>query len=115
MSRVEKLHVNFTGQDVEAGQTLAELYSPELYQAIQELLTGPARGAGRPSRRPPLGRSLLGDRQEMVRRRPRSSSAGGSPRPRSTRSSRQGKTDFTFPILSPIGGHVVKKNVVEGQ
>src|SRR5512135_169530 len=38
MSRVEKLHVNFTGVDVEAGETLAELYSPELYQAIQELL-----------------------------------------------------------------------------
>ena len=28
---------------------------------------------------------------------------------------KKGKTDFTFPILSPISGHVFKKNVVEGQ
>ena len=53
-SRVETLHVNFTGENVEAGQPLAELYSPELNQAIQELLTRPAA----PSRRsePQTGR-----------------------------------------------------------
>ena len=46
-SRVEKLHVNFNGQDVEVGQTLAELYSPELNQAIQELINASERaGAG---------------------------------------------------------------------
>jgi membrane fusion protein, copper/silver efflux system len=42
-SRVEKLFINFNGQDVEVGQTLAELYSPELNQAIQELLTASRR------------------------------------------------------------------------
>ncbi len=49
-SRVETLHVNFTGEDVDAGQPLAELYSPELNQAIQELRRGQPGGAG--SRRP---------------------------------------------------------------
>ena len=46
-----------------AGEPLAELYSPELYQAIQELLLRPGapRGASA-GRRPPLGRSLLGER-----------------------------------------------------
>ena len=28
---------------------------------------------------------------------------------------KKGKADFKIPILSPISGHVVKKNVVEGQ
>ncbi len=61
-SRVEKLYVNFTGENVEAGQPLAELYSPELYQAIQELLNAARRGraVGRAAdRRGPLapGRS----------------------------------------------------------
>ena len=32
-SRVEKLHVNFNGREVKAGEPLAELYSPELHQA----------------------------------------------------------------------------------
>ena len=36
--RIEKLHVNFTGDYVERGQTLATLYSPELTTAQEELL-----------------------------------------------------------------------------
>ena len=36
--RIEKLLVNFTGETVERGQTLALLYSPELITAQQELL-----------------------------------------------------------------------------
>ena len=67
-SRVEKLYVNFTGKEVEAGEPLAELYSPELSQAIQELLDAPGACRGRrPRRRPPRAASLLGDRREMVR------------------------------------------------
>ncbi|MGE5421302.1 MAG: efflux RND transporter periplasmic adaptor subunit [Chloroflexota bacterium] len=36
--RIEKLYVNFTGENVRAGQTLAEIYSPDLVTAQQELL-----------------------------------------------------------------------------
>lgn len=36
--RIEKLYVNFTGETVRAGQTLAEIYSPDLLTAQQELL-----------------------------------------------------------------------------
>jgi len=36
--RIEKLLVNFTGETVQKGQTLAVLYSPELVTAQQELL-----------------------------------------------------------------------------
>ncbi|HEX2969612.1 MAG TPA: efflux RND transporter periplasmic adaptor subunit [Bacteroidales bacterium] len=36
--RIEKLYVNFTGEYVKAGQTLAEVYSPDLITAQQELL-----------------------------------------------------------------------------
>jgi membrane fusion protein, copper/silver efflux system len=36
--RIEGLSVNFTGQPVRKGQTLAEVYSPELVTAQQELL-----------------------------------------------------------------------------
>ena len=36
--RIEKLHVNFTGQKVRKGQVLAQIYSPELVTAQKELL-----------------------------------------------------------------------------
>lgn len=36
--RVEKLLVSFTGETIERGQTLAQIYSPELITAQQELL-----------------------------------------------------------------------------
>ncbi len=36
--RIEGLNVNFTGEAVQAGQTLARIYSPELLTAQQELL-----------------------------------------------------------------------------
>jgi membrane fusion protein, copper/silver efflux system len=36
--RIEKLYINFTGESVEKGEVLAEIYSPELINAQQELL-----------------------------------------------------------------------------
>ena len=36
--RIEKLFVNFTGEQIRSGQKLAEIYSPELVTAQQELL-----------------------------------------------------------------------------
>lgn len=36
--RIEKLYVNFTGQEVKRGERLASIYSPELVQAQKELL-----------------------------------------------------------------------------
>jgi len=40
--RIEKLYVNFTGEEVQKGQLLASIYSPELYAAQQELITAVA-------------------------------------------------------------------------
>jgi len=37
--RIERLNVNFTGEEVHKGQLLATIYSPELIAAQQELLT----------------------------------------------------------------------------
>ena len=37
--RIERLNVNFTGENVNRGQLLATIYSPELVAAQQELLT----------------------------------------------------------------------------
>ena len=114
-TRVEKLYVNVTGQDVEVGQTLAELYSPELSQAIQELLNA-ARRAGHSSQpMTSVGRSLMIDRQDMVSSAVEKLKRWGVTQSQIDEILKKGETDFTIPILSPISGHVFKKNVVEGQ
>lgn len=115
-SRVEKLYINFAGKEVKAGEPLAELYSPELYQAVQELLTTAQRAdQSTAGVQTAAGRSLLGDRRELVRLSAEKLKRWGITQPQIDEILRKGKTDFTITILAPIGGTVVKKNVVEGQ
>src|SRR6516165_9059979 len=66
-SRVETLHANIEGARVSAGQPLAELFSHELNQAIQELQTAARRASEVVPAQTELGRSLKLDRQELVR------------------------------------------------
>jgi Cu(I)/Ag(I) efflux system membrane fusion protein len=114
-TRVVKLYVNFNGQDVEVGQTLAELYSPELSQGVQELLNAARRAGQAVLPQTEVGRSLVADRQEMVRASAEKLRRWGVTQAQIDEILKKGRTDFTIPILSPISGHVFKKNVVEGQ
>jgi Cu(I)/Ag(I) efflux system membrane fusion protein len=114
-SRVEKLFVNFNGQDVDVGQTLAELYSPELNQAIHELLNASGRAEHSVQPQSAVGRALMADRQEMVRASAEKLRRWGISQAQIDEILTKGKTDFTIPILSRVSGHVFKKNVVEGQ
>lgn len=47
--RIEKLNVNFTGENVRKGQLLATIYAPELVAAQQELLTAASMKASQPA------------------------------------------------------------------
>jgi Cu(I)/Ag(I) efflux system membrane fusion protein len=115
-SRVEKLYVNFKGKEVKAGEPLAELYSPELHQAIEELLTA-ARRTGQDAARmqTAAGRSLLGDSRELVRLSAEKLKRWGITQEQIDEILAKGRNDFTITILAPFGGTVVKKNVIEGQ
>jgi Cu(I)/Ag(I) efflux system membrane fusion protein len=113
-SRVEKLYVNFNGQDVEVGQTLAELYSPELSQAIHELLNASQRAEHAVQPQSAIARSLVADRHEMARASAEKLRRWGINQAQIDDILKNGRTDFTIPILSPVSGHVFKKNVVEG-
>ena len=114
-SRVEVLLVNYTGKEVQAGEPLAELYSPELSQAVAELRT--ARRVERESAglQTVAGRSLLGDRQVMLRLSTEKLKRWGITQRQIDEILQQDKNDYKIPILSPISGTVVRKNVVEGQ
>lgn len=115
MARVETLSVNFTGTEVKAGQRLAELYSPELYTAIQEALLA-QRHAAQPGRmQTTLGRSVLGDPNALLQAAREKLRLWGLTAAQVDEILARGQADYKVPILAPLGGVVVKKNVVEGQ
>jgi multidrug efflux pump subunit AcrA (membrane-fusion protein) len=96
---VEKIHVDKTGDPVERGQTLIEIYSPELVAAQEEyLLALRTQGAGSAlarSARRKLKLWDVSDREiEAI--------------------AKSGKARREFPIRSPRTGFVLQKNVVEG-
>ncbi|GAC1475769.1 MAG: hypothetical protein NVSMB9_28830 [Isosphaeraceae bacterium] len=115
MSRVEKLVVNFEGTDVEEGQPLAELYSPELYQAIQELLLSRRGGQPGDTPRSALSRSVLGDQNGLARLAGEKLKRWGITPAQIDQILTKGQQDYRLPVLSPISGHVTRLNVRQGQ
>ncbi|APW59067.1 efflux RND transporter periplasmic adaptor subunit [Paludisphaera borealis] len=115
LARVEKLMVDFTGTRVTAGQPLAELYSPELYQALRELLLARRTAAETEGLRASLGRNALGDRGDFLTMSREKLALWGVAPEQVEEILASGKADYRLPILAPIGGVVVRKNVVEGQ
>lgn len=102
------LHVDEPGQPVRRGQTLFTLYSPELYAAQQEYLAAlesqrAARSSGVPERADYL--------VEAARKRLRLWDLRGS---QIDRVAETGEPVQYIPIVSPVSGHVVEKNVVAG-
>jgi len=115
MARVEKLLVNFTGTRVKAGEPLAEVYSPELYVALQELLLHQGTLRAPSQAQTALGRSVMGDPKELIRLSAEKLKLWGITQTQIDQILRDGKADARLPILSPISGVVIRKNVVEGE
>jgi Cu(I)/Ag(I) efflux system membrane fusion protein len=108
---IEKLLVTQTGQKVARGQVLATVYSPELLQAQQELLTAQHWAAsGTPSDPGIHGGSLAGvagdarTRLELL----------GVAAPEIEAIAKSGEPMRAVPIRAPIGGVVVDKPAVQG-
>ena len=96
---VERIHVDKTGDPVEKGQTLFEIYSPELVAAQQEyLLALRTQGAG----------------SDLARSARRKLDLWGLAERDIASIARSGKVRRTFPIRSPRSGYILQKNVVEG-
>ena len=96
--RIEKLFVNETGKRVKTGDPLASLYSPDLVVSVQSLLDA-RRTNNRSLEQSTLRKlELLGIGNEQLE----------------TMTS-QGSANTQITIRSPIGGHVIKKYVREGE
>jgi len=116
-SRINKLHVNFTGDFVKKGQLLAEIYSPELYSAQHEYLLAlrseRSRKKSKLHRRTsddgirPLFDLVNSSRQKLINQ-------GLTPQQVDDLAESGKVLDF-IPIYAPISGTVIERHVQEGQ
>lgn len=95
---IEKLHVAATGDTVKTGQTLLELFSPELVAAEEEYLAARA----------------LHHESSLAEAAARRLAALGVPEPEIARLKRTGKASRLIPIGAPADGIVIEKMAVEG-
>ncbi|MCF8222664.1 MAG: efflux RND transporter periplasmic adaptor subunit [Bacteroidales bacterium] len=97
--RIEKLHISFTGEQVNKGEKLATLYSPELVNAQRELLEAYTMKDSHPAiyraARSKLKLWDLSDKQI-------------------NRIEQQSEPELYFDILSPISGTVMQRHVSAG-
>lgn len=112
---VEQLFVSETGQRVRRGQALATIYSPEVLQAQQELLTvlGWTGGSGREAAGGAEHGHVASAENLASDARRRLELLGVSPEEIEA-IARTRKPQRALPIRSPVDGHVVGKNIVAG-
>lgn len=107
--RIEKLHVNFTGAMVRRGQTLFEMYSPELVTTQQDYLIALAsRRDASASGSETQDRLLASIRDRLVLHY-------GLDARKIEQLEKNGTVQHSVAIPSPISGTVTMKNVQEGR
>lgn len=99
--RIDRLYANFTGMAVKPGEPLADLYSPELVSAQQELLQAAKLPGG-------AADSMLAATRERLRR-------WGLTAEQVAGIERDGQVHDHVTFTAPIGGVVVEKDAREGQ
>jgi Cu(I)/Ag(I) efflux system membrane fusion protein len=107
---IEKLHVNTTGESVKRGQTLMDVYSPELVQAQQEyVLAWKAAGATRTS-----GASADDNARRLIDGALQRLRNLDFPADHLQRLQRDGQASRLVTVRSPFPGVVIEKKAVEG-
>ena len=110
---VERLHVNVTGQYVRAGQALMEVYSPEVYAAMQELLVAARLERTSAGTAPVPG--LPASSTNLVTAARQRLALLGVPEGEVEETLRRGDVTRTVTIYSPAGGVVTERQVTQGQ
>ncbi|MDQ3520676.1 MAG: efflux RND transporter periplasmic adaptor subunit [Gemmatimonadota bacterium] len=109
---IERLYVDFTGQQVRRGQPLMEIYSPELLAAQQELLLA-ARLEESMGQSPVPG--VPANTTDLVAAAKRRFALWDVSEAQVNEILRTGRTRRTLTVYAPVSGVVTEKKVVRGQ
>ena len=109
--RIDTLFVDFTGTEVERGDRLVSLYSPELYAAQTELLNAIQANRDLQASGDPVMRRTAEATVASARERLR---LWGLDPSRIEQIEKTGQARRHMDITSPLGGVVIHKNAVEG-
>jgi Cu(I)/Ag(I) efflux system membrane fusion protein len=114
-ARVDRLHVTSVGQRVQAGQQLAELYGFDVAQSIRTFREAfkASHEAGETAQGP--HRTPLGDPRERLLLAGRALKVLGVRQDQIDAIAAHDDPDDRLPLLAPIRGHIIKKEVHEGQ
>lgn len=108
--RIDRLHVNTTGETVKGGQVIATLYSPEVFAAHQDLITASAQvermSGGAESSRRAAEAALNASRQRL--------SLLGVPDGELALMAKQKKPATAVAIRTPFSGTVMERLATEG-
>jgi Cu(I)/Ag(I) efflux system membrane fusion protein len=113
--RVVRLAATSDGVTVRAGQPLAWLYGYDVSRAIQSLLEASSEPRRHPGAAADPGRVSPGDREQRVEFAVRGLEVLGIGQDQIDAISGVGLRDGLLPVLAPIDGHVIKKNVSQGE
>lgn len=108
--RIDRLHVNVTGERVRAGQVIATLYSPEVFAAHQDLLVA-SRQVERMQASPEASRQAAAAALSAARERLR---LLGVPEEGLTRMEAQPEPTRSVAIHTPFSGTVIERLATEG-
>ena len=109
---IERLYVDFEGRPVRRGEPLADIYSPELVAAQEELLLAARLESTLPESAIPGVPAGSSNLVEAARRRLRLWDISEAQIDEVLRS---GRPRRTLTLYAPVGGIVVEKNVLDGQ
>jgi Cu(I)/Ag(I) efflux system membrane fusion protein len=108
--RIDRLHVNVTGERVQTGQVIATLYSPEVFAAHQDLLAA-KRQIGRMAASPEASRQAASSALDAARERLR---LLGVPDNELAFMEGEARPTRAVAIRSPFSGTVIERLVTEG-
>lgn len=109
---IEKLNVDYTGRYVGKGETLAEIYSPELIATQQEYLNVIKWSSTNASGE--LGKLLSKDAEAIVEAARQRLRLKDITDEQIKNIETTGKPIRTFSVYSPVSGYVVQKNAIRG-
>lgn len=109
---IEKLYVNYTGQNVKKGQKLIDIYSPELVAAQQELITALSYGAAVMNSG---DKSIAGSGKDLIANSVRKLELLDVPDSEIKRIENTKEIKKYITLYAPFDGTVIHKNITEGQ